>query len=82
MYQNSGDEATNWGAWEKRRTALGRSVIDGGDRCGIACDFWNLYEADIERAHSLNSNCFRLSLEWSRLQPGGPGAPGGTPSRS
>lgn len=73
MYQNSGDEQTNWGDWEKRRTLLGRSTIDNGDKCGESCDFWNLFDEDIERAHSLGSNCFRLSLEWSRLQPGGPG---------
>lgn len=43
--------------------------MQGGDRCGQSCDFWNNYEADIARAASLNSNCFRLSLEWSRIEP-------------
>ncbi|KAL4538341.1 hypothetical protein Ndes2437B_g01352 [Nannochloris sp. 'desiccata'] len=75
VYQNSGDDNTNWGEFEKRRTLLGRSTIDNGDRCNIACDFWHLYKDDIERAHSLGGNCFRLSLEWSRLQPHGPGTP-------
>ena len=48
-------------------------MIQGGDRCGKSCDFWHLYKEDIDRASSLGSNCFRLSLEWSRLQPNGPG---------
>lgn len=73
VYQNSGDENSNWGEFEKRRNLFGRSVIRGGDRCGASCDFWHLYEDDIERAASLGSNCFRVSLEWSRLQPAGPG---------
>ena len=73
VYQNSGDDNTNWGAFEKKRTLLGKSTIDNGDRCSISCDFWHLYKEDIDRAHTLGSNCFRLSLEWSRLQPDGPG---------
>jgi len=73
VYQNSGDEATNWGEFEKRRNWIGRSLIHNGDVCGDSLDFWNRYEEDIERAASLGSNCFRLSLEWGRLQPGGPG---------
>lgn len=32
-------------------------------------DFWNLYEEDIERAAALNVKFFRLSIEWSRIQP-------------
>ena len=44
-------------------------LLQGGDKCGKSSDFWNNYEADIERAAKLNSNCFRISLEWSRLEP-------------
>ena len=40
-----------------------------GDRCGTSNDFWNLYEADLERAAALNVKLFRLSIEWSRIQP-------------
>ena len=35
----------------------------------MAADFWNRYEEDIERAANLNSTCFRLSLEWCRIEP-------------
>ena len=27
------------------------------------------YEEDLERARTLGSNCFRLSLEWHRIEP-------------
>ncbi len=40
-----------------------------GDRCGRSNDFWNLYEADIQRAAALNVKLFRLSIEWGRIQP-------------
>jgi len=36
---------------------------------GSAVDSWNRYEEDIALAASLNLNAYRLSLEWSRIQP-------------
>eukprot|EP00898_Chlorokybus_atmophyticus_P004882 jgi/Chlat1/5395/Chrsp35S05300 len=70
-WQNSGDpNPTNWTKFMKRRRFFGLvPAIDGGDAIGKSCDFWNRYEEDIERARALNSTCFRLSLEWSRLEP-------------
>ena len=71
-WQCSGDqfkEATNWGIFERQRTLFRQPTIHNGDRCGSACDFWNRYEEDLERAAGLGSNCFRLSLEWHRLEP-------------
>ena len=71
-WQSSGDqskEASNWGMFERRRGWLGTPSILNGDLCGASCDFWNLYEQDLERARQLGSNCFRLSLEWHRLEP-------------
>ncbi len=44
-------------------------LLQGGGRCGKSSDFWNNYEADIARVAALNSNSFRLSLEWSRIEP-------------
>jgi len=69
VYQNSGGPGTNWEAFEDQKTWLGSSVIRGGGRCGKSSDFWNNYEADIARVAALNSNSFRLSLEWSRIEP-------------
>jgi beta-glucosidase/6-phospho-beta-glucosidase/beta-galactosidase len=73
VWQNSGDGPTvsNWGDWCNRRRFFGLlgNTIARGEKCGISCDFWNLYKEDIDRAASLGSNCFRLSLEWHRLEP-------------
>lgn len=44
-------------------------MLQNGDKCGTSNDFWNLYEADLERAAQLNVKLFRLSIEWSRIQP-------------
>ncbi|KAK9840609.1 hypothetical protein WJX81_004313 [Elliptochloris bilobata] len=51
--------------WEK----LGPSKIVKNQRIGVASDFWNRYEEDIQLAKDLNCNSFRLSIEWSRLYP-------------
>lgn len=72
VWQNSGDqskEASNWGIFERQRTWLGQPTIWHGEKCGESCDFWNRYEEDLERARALGSNCFRLSLEWHRIEP-------------
>lgn len=52
--------------------------VEGGiDKCnwsedfpaGKACDFWNRYEEYFDIAEALHQNAFRLSLEWSRIEP-------------
>ena len=43
--------------------------MQDGAKCGKSCDFWNNYEADIGKVAALNANAFRLSLEWSRIEP-------------
>lgn len=43
--------------------------IKGGDRSGLACDWWRNAEADFDRMAALHQNAHRLSLEWSRLEP-------------
>ena len=52
-----------WAAWE----AQGR-IRDGG-RCGNACDWWDNADLDLELAQQLGLNAFRMSVEWSRLEP-------------
>lgn len=59
-YNNQGDPLNNWASWEKHRQVA---------PSGKAADFWNLYREDFKLAHSLGINCFRLGIEWSRLQP-------------
>ena len=36
---------------------------------GRACDFYNRYESDLGIAKSLDLNAFRISIEWSRIEP-------------
>jgi beta-glucosidase len=38
-------------------------------RAGAACDFENRFEEDLDRARALGTNAFRLSIEWSRVEP-------------
>ncbi len=45
---------------------------------GKAVDHWNLkvFGDDVRRTKSLGLNAYRLSIEWSRIQPAGPSQPG------
>ncbi|MCX7778965.1 MAG: glycoside hydrolase family 1 protein [Patescibacteria group bacterium] len=63
-YQTEGyNFYADWYSWEK----LGK--IKDGSISGQACDFYHRYQEDIDLAQSLNFNAFRLSLEWSRIEP-------------
>jgi beta-glucosidase len=37
--------------------------------CGRACDHYKRYEEDFDIAQSLGLNAFRISIEWSRIEP-------------
>jgi len=39
------------------------------EKSGIANDFWHRYEEDIDLVSELGCEAFRLSLEWSRIEP-------------
>jgi len=53
-----GNVANDWSEFERRFTPS-----------GAACDFWERFEGDLDRARALGTNAFRLSLEWSRVEP-------------
>ena len=36
---------------------------------GTACDHWNQYEVDFDILKELGLNAYRLSIEWSRVEP-------------
>jgi beta-glucosidase/6-phospho-beta-glucosidase/beta-galactosidase len=55
-----GEPANNWVAWER----TGRV-----EPSGIALDFWNRYEEQLDRVAGLGCNSFRLSVEWARVEP-------------
>lgn len=71
-YQNSGAghcPDSNWAEWEKKGTHNGFPTIHGNQKSGFACDFWNNYKNDIKLVKELGCNAFRLSVEWSIIEP-------------
>jgi len=63
-YQTEGNTIyADWWQWEKSHPPTDNS------RCGNACDFWNRFETYIAQAAKLGSRAFRISFEWSRIQP-------------
>ena len=63
-YNGDGQPRNNWYEWE----ASGKV-----ERSGCAVDFWNRYEEDFDRAEMMGLTAYRLGIEWTRLQPDGPG---------
>jgi beta-glucosidase/6-phospho-beta-glucosidase/beta-galactosidase len=59
-YNGPGEPANNWGAWERS----GRV-----EPSGIALDFWNRYEEQLDRVRDMGCDSFRLSVEWTRCEP-------------
>ena len=56
-----GNVNSDWWAWEQQ----GKTQ----DKSGKACDFWNRWPDDHDLLSELGVNTFRLSLEWSRIEP-------------
>src|SRR5436190_8662867 len=63
-HQVEGSNHNNqWSDWESA------GHIRSGERCGLACDWWNNAERDFDLAQEMGLNALRLSVEWSRLEP-------------
>ncbi|OHD27254.1 MAG: hypothetical protein A2086_02835 [Spirochaetes bacterium GWD1_27_9] len=58
-----GDKNNNW----FRLSEEGK--IKDGVSSFTACDHWNKIDCDIELIKSLNCKIYKMSLEWSRIQP-------------
>lgn len=59
-YQVEGDNShCDWWEWE---------INTGKQRSLNACCHYELYKQDFDLAKSLNHNCHRLSIEWSRIE--------------
>ncbi len=64
-HQVEGENIHNdWWVWEQ-----GDGHIENGHTSGLACDWWNNAEADLDRAAEMGLNALRLSVEWSRIEP-------------
>ncbi|HEX2924116.1 MAG TPA: family 1 glycosylhydrolase, partial [Chloroflexota bacterium] len=59
-YNGPREPRNNWYWWEK----AGRV-----EPSGIALDFWNRYEAQLDLAKDVGCDSFRLSVEWARCEP-------------
>eukprot|EP00877_Chromochloris_zofingiensis_P014278 jgi/Chrzof1/9103/Cz03g36040.t1 len=75
IFQSSGDKTSNWShilkSWAPLnwlRFSIAR--LQGGSLVNEkAPDTWNRYQEDVDIAADLGCNGFRLSLEWSRIEP-------------
>jgi beta-glucosidase len=59
-----GNSGNDWNDWER---VPGK--VRGGVCSGEACGSWERWERDLERIQALGLNAYRLSLEWSRVEP-------------
>jgi len=55
-----GNTNSDWWAWEKDK---------GLPQSGEACRHYELFREDFDLVKTLNHNCHRLSIEWSRIEP-------------
>ncbi len=58
-----GDRNNSWYDWCEA------GKIPNGDHCIIANDHWNRAAQDIELMKDLHLDTYRMSLEWSRIEP-------------
>lgn len=60
FFNMEGYPFNQWGKWE----------LDGYiEKSGTANDFWNNWQAHIDKAKEIGLNAFRLGLSWTRVQP-------------
>lgn len=63
----------NWNNWECKKSHKGLfstyPTIETGELSGCACNFWELYPEDIKLVKELGCNAFRISVEWSIIEP-------------
>jgi len=58
-----GDRNNSWYRWAEE------GHIKDGSHCIVACDHWNRVEEDIELMEALHCHTYRMSIEWSRIEP-------------
>ncbi len=57
--------------WDTFTTRAGK--IKNADHASISCDFYNLYQTDLDLVSELGFTEFRFSISWSRILPSGAG---------
>ena len=61
-HQIEGGTLNDWTIWEPGHT-------NDGSISGVACDSYRRFKEDIGLAKKINSNAYRFSIEWSRIEP-------------
>ena len=59
-----GNDKNDWWDWE----SLPGKIRDG-TRSGSACASWERWEEDLDLIRGMGLNAYRLSIEWSRIEP-------------
>ncbi len=59
----------NWYKWEQSLNQKGEPCISGSQKSGDACEHWSRYNQDINLIKKLGLNSYRLSIEWSKVEP-------------
>ena len=70
-YQVSGSVMcphSNWAKFEQEKWWFGNPIARG-EKSGVVCDHWNRYKSDIQLMKKLGVNSYRLSVEWSKIEP-------------
>ena len=59
----------NWYNWENSKDGNNAPRIKDNQKANLACDHWNRYKDDIKLITNLGLTHYRISLEWSKIQP-------------
>jgi beta-glucosidase len=68
-HQVEGGLSNSWTEWEAGRFPDGTPHIRNDDRSGLAARSWDLWPEDVSALESIGANVYRMSIEWSRLEP-------------
>jgi beta-glucosidase len=59
-HQTEGNCVNDWTEWEKHKKLTPTNT---------ACNHWHMYKQDIQLIKKLGLNTYRLSVEWSKIEP-------------
>jgi len=68
-HQVEGGNDNDWTDWERGAHPDGTPHIKDRTVSGAACDSWNRFDDDFACMKKLGANAYRMSVEWSRLEP-------------
>ncbi len=58
-----GQQQHNWYRWSEQ------GKIQDGSHCKVACDHINHIKSDVKLLKKINTETYRMGLEWSRIEP-------------